>query len=273
MNVEKLWQYVTTQGADIALKIAGAIALWIIGRWAIKLVMRVVGSALERGGRVDATLAKYLISILSVLLTIGLAVGILGYLGIQTTTFAALLAGAGLAIGTAWGGLLTHFAAGVFMQILRPFKVGDFVLAGGVEGTVKEIGLFGTTLVTGDNVTTLIGNNKVFSDTIKNYSDQPYRRVDAVAKIANSVDSVDAIARLKAAVALVPNVVSKPAPDIEILEFTPEGPKLAIRPYCHTDHYWQVFFDTHKAIVQTFAHAGYPAPETPLVQRNVAIAP
>jgi small conductance mechanosensitive channel len=271
MNIESVTNYIATNGIDLVVKIAAAIAMWIIGRWIIKFVMGLVGNAIQRGGKIDSTLANYITSIVSVLLTIGLVMGILGYVGVQTTSFAALLAGAGLAIGTAWGGLLTNFAAGVFMQILRPFKVGDYVSAGGVEGTVKEIGLFGTTFLTGDNVTTVAGNNKIFSDTIKNFSDQPYRRVDAVAKIAHGVDSNDAVLRLKAALAAIPNVVKTPSPDVEILEFTPEGPKLCVRPYCHTNHYWQVWFDTHKAIAQTFGAAGYPVPETPVVQRNLAI--
>jgi len=197
-----------------------------------------------------------------------LVLAVLDIFGVKTTSFAALLAGAGLAIGAAWSGLLGHFAAGIFMQVLRPFKVNDFVQAGGVTGTVHEIGLFGTTIVTPDNVLTIVGNNKVFSESIQNYSTLPHRRVDCGAKVANSVDPLDAINRLRPAIAAIPNVMKSPAPDIEILQFTPEGPLLAVRPYCHTDHYWQVYFDTHKAVVATFGAAGYPVPETPLAPRN-----
>ncbi len=164
--------------------------------------------------------------------------------------------------------MLGNFAAGVFMQVLRPYKVGDFVSAGGVTGTVTELGLFATTLVTPDNVFTVVGNGKIFGDNIHNYSTLPFRRVDCVAKVANSVNPLDAIERLKPVIAAIPNVSKDPAPDIEILEFTPEGPKLCVRPYTHTDHYWQVYFDTHKAIVETFGAAGYPVPETPLAYRN-----
>ncbi len=270
MNLDTVYNYLATNGIDLVIKLAAAIAIWIIGRWVIGLVMKLVSRGIERSGKLEPTVGRYITSILSVLLTIGLVMGILGYLGVQTTSFAAILAGAGLAIGTAWGGLLTHFAAGVFLQILRPFKVGDYVGVGGIEGTVKELGLFGTTLLTGDNVTTMVGNNKVFSETIKNYSTQPHRRVDCVAKIANGVDSSDAIRRLKTALAGVANVKLTPAPEVEILEFTAEGPKLAVRPYCHTDHYWQVYFDTNKAIATTFGAAGYPTPMTPVMQRNVS---
>lgn len=268
MNTEAIWQFISTQGLDFGLKVLAALAAWILGRWIISLAVRFFTRALEAGKRVDSTLSNYLRSILTVLLNIVLVLAILDIFGIKTTSFAALLAGAGLAIGTAWGGLLTHFAAGVFMQVLRPFKVGDFVQVGGVTGTVSEIGLFGTTVITPDNVQTIIGNNKIFSDTIQNYSTLPHRRVDCVAKVANTVDPLDAIARLRPVIAAIPNVVAKPAPDIEILSFTPEGPLLCVRPYCHTDHYWQVYFDTHKAVVATFGAAGYPVPETPLAPRN-----
>ena len=268
MDVETVMTFLSTQGVDFGLKILGAIAAWIVGRWLIGLVLRAFGAAMERGKKVDATLAHYLKSILGVVLNIVLVLAILDIFGVKTTSFAALLAGAGLAIGTAWGGLLAHFAAGVFMQVLRPFKVGDFVQAGGVTGTVHEVGLFGTTIVTPDNVMTIVGNNKIFSDSIQNFSTLPVRRVDCAAKVANSVDPLDAIARLKAAIAQIPNVAASPAPDVEIMQFTPEGPLLCVRPYTHTSHYWQVYFDTHKAVVATFGTAGYPVPETPLSPRS-----
>ncbi len=268
MNVEAIVKFLSTEGADFALKIVAALAAWIIGRWLIGLLLRAFGALLDRGRRVDATLAHYLRSILGVVLNIVLALAILDIFGVKTTSFVALLAGAGLAIGTAWGGLLAHFAAGVFMQVLRPFKVGDFVQAGGITGTVHEVGLFGTTLITPDNVLTIVGNNKVFGDSIQNYSTLPVRRVDCVAKVANSVDPMDAIARLKAAIVQIPHVAAQPAPDIEILQFTPEGPLLCVRPYTHNDHYWQVYFDTHKAVVATFGNAGYPVPDTPLAARS-----
>jgi small conductance mechanosensitive channel len=270
MNLDTILTYISTNGVDLAVKIFAALAFWIIGRWIIGFVVGLISKGISRSGKIDATMAKYIASIASVLMTIGLVMGILGYMGVQTTSFAALLAGAGLAIGTAWGGLLSHFAAGIFMQVLRPIKVGDYVSAGGSEGTVTELGLFGTTLLTGDNVTTIIGNNKVFSDTIKNFSAQPHRRVDCVAKVANGVNTNEAIAKLKAAVAAIPNVKQSPAADVEILQFTPEGPLLCVRPYCHTDHYWQVYFDTNKAISATLAAAGYPVPMTPMMQKNVS---
>ena len=269
MNMEVIWNFLSTQGADFGLKILGAIAAWVIGRWLIGLAVRLIGAGLEKGQRIDPTLTQYLKSIISVLLTLVLVLAILDIFGIKTTSFAALLAGAGLAIGAAWSGMLGNFAAGLFLQVLRPYKVGDFISAGGTLGTVKELGLFATTVLTPDNVLTVVGNNKVFSDNVQNFSAEPFRRVDCVAKVANSVDVMDAIARLRPAIAAIANVQDAPAPDIEILQFTPEGPLLCVRPYTHNDHYWQVYFDTHKAIVSTFGAAGYPVPETPVVHRTV----
>lgn len=273
MNTEAIWTFITTQGVDFGLKVIGALIAWAIGRWLIGLAQRLVGKALERGKRMDPTLSNYLVSILGVVLNIVLILAILDMFGIRTTSFAVLLAGAGLAIGTAWGGLLTHFAAGVFLQVLRPYRVGDFVTVGGVTGTVKELGLFGTTLISPDNTVVTVGNNKVLSETIQNFSTLQWRRVDVTAKIANGVDVGDAIQRLKAAVSEIPNVSKEQPPDVEILQFTAEGPLLAVRPYTHTDHYWQVYFDTHRAIVETFGAAGYPTPETPMVQRHLTPPP
>ena len=268
MNFETVRTFILTQGADFGIKILGAIFLWIVGRCLIGLVSGLLRRLLARNAHLDPTLARYMGSILGALLNLVLILAILQVFGVQTTSFAALLAGLGLAIGTAWGGLLAHFAAGVFMQVLRPFKVGDAVTAGGVSGTVHELGLFSTTIITPDNVMTTVGNNTIFSGTISNFSTMPVRRVDLTAKVANGVDVQDAIERLRAAVAKIPNVSDTPAPDVEILSFTPEGPLLCLRPYTHNTSYWQVYFDTNRAIVDTFREAGYPTPETPLAPRQ-----
>ncbi len=254
------WQsFMSTTLGELAVKVLAAIAFWIVGRWLIGRVIAVMQAAMNRN-HVDPTLTKYLGSIVAVMLNIALVLGILGYFGIQTTSFAALLAGAGVAIGAAWSGMLGNFAAGAFMLILRPFKVGDFVQIGGITGTVHELGLFGTTLITPDNVMTLVGNGKVFGDTVSNYSALPFRRVDRTAQLAGGVDVAEAIARLKAAVAAIPNVKDNPPPDVALLDLNLVGPVIAVRPYCHTDHYWQVYFDTNEAIVRVAQEAGWPAP-------------
>ena len=117
---------------------------------------------------------------------------------------------------------------------------------------------------------TIVGNNKVFADTIQNFSANPYRRVDLVAQLNHGVDHRDAVSRLKARLVKIPKVATNPAPDVEILSFNERGPVLAVRPYVHTDHYWQVYFDTNKAIRATFGAAGYPAAEAHLHVRHKA---
>lgn len=245
--------------ADVGLKIVGAIILWIVGRWLIKFAIGLVSNSLKKS-TIDPTLIVYLKSTLGVLLNVILVIAILGFFGVETTSFAAILAAGGIAIGAAWSGLLAHFAAGVFLVILRPFKVGDFITAGGMTGTVEEIGLFVTTINTPDNVKTFIGNNTIFSDTIQNFSANAYRRVELVAQLDNTVDPNEAIALLKGRLAQIPNALTNPAPDVEILEFTPMGPVLAVRPYCNNADYWQVYFDTNKVIREGFGQAGFPAP-------------
>jgi len=261
MKLENIEEFLMTTGADLAIKVLAAIAFWIVGRWLIGKVVGVIQATMGRNN-VDPTLTKYVGSIIAVALNIALVLGILGYFGIQTTSIAAMLAGAGVAVGVAWSGLLAHFAAGAFLLVLRPFKVGDFISAGGTLGTVQEIGLFATTIVTPDNVLTVVGNNKLFSDNIQNFSALPVRRVDRIAQLANGVDPLDAIARLKAAVAAIPNVATSPAPEVTLLDFRLEGPQIAVRPYTHTDHYWQVWFDTNEAIARVGAEAGWPAPSS-----------
>jgi small conductance mechanosensitive channel len=243
----------------VAWKLAGALALWIVGSWLIRFTLRLVSASMSRH-HVDATLARYLHTGLSIALKIILIVAILGFLGVETTSFAALLAAGGVAVGVAWGGLLANFAAGVFLVFLRPFKVGDFVSAGGVVGTVDSIGLFGTTINSSDNVLNIVGNNKIFSDTIQNFSANPYRRVDLTATISNAVDHHHAMRILKEGLKKIPNVLAAPEPTVDVLQFTPAGPVLCVRPYCKNDDYWQVYFDTNRMVREAFGDAGFPAP-------------
>jgi len=259
-NFSPMMQTTITILTTVGLKILGAIAIWIVGRWLIGLSLRMISSALTKQ-KIDPTLIRYIRSAVAALLNIVLVIAILGFFGVETTSFAALIAAAGIAIGMAWSGLLSNFAGGVFLVILQPFKVGDFITAAGVTGTVEEIGLFATTLNTPDNVKTIVGNGKIFGDTISNFSANPYRRVELTAQLAHGVDPQTAIALLKPALAKVANAMAAPAPDVEILTFNPMGPVLAVRPYCSNEHYWQVYFDTNRLIRDTFAHAGFPVPE------------
>jgi len=269
MNVEAIKNTIIVQGTNFGLKVLGAIALWLIGRWLIGVSINLVRKTLQRQS-VDPTLMNFIGSTIAVLLNITLVVALLGFFGVQTTTFAALLAGVGLAVGAAWSGLLSNFASGAFILILHPIKVGDFITAGGVTGTVEEIGLFVTTINTPDNVRTFVGNSKIMGDNIQNYSANPYRRVDLVAQLHHTVDPKAAIAMLKERIAKIPNVLSTPAPVIEILEFSAFGPVLTVRPFCSNQNYWQVYFDTNRIIREAFGEAKFPAPEQRMLVRNAS---
>ncbi|MFO0557331.1 MAG: mechanosensitive ion channel family protein [Polyangiales bacterium] len=261
MSTTALLEMVYRKGLDVGTKLIGVIILWLVGRFVIGGVKKIMDRGM-RARAVDATIIGYADNVVNVLLNILLVATILGFVGVETTTFAGLLAAAGLAIGTAWSGLLANFASGAFLVILRPFKKGDFISAAGITGTVVDIGMFVTVINTPDNVRTMVGNNKIFSDTIQNFTTNPVRRVDRLAQLAHGADHKKAIAILQAQVAKIANVAESPAPEVSLIDFTLAGPVIAVRPYCHNDHYWQVYFDTNEAIRNGLGEAGFPVPET-----------
>jgi small conductance mechanosensitive channel len=271
MNFEAITQNALTLITQVGLKLLGAVIIWFVGRALIRFATNLLGRALLRQN-IDATITNYILSTIKVLLMLALVVALLGFFGVETTTFAALLAAAGIAIGAAWSGLLSNFAAGVFLVILRPFRVGDFVTVGGVSGVVREIGLFGTTLNTPDSVLTIVGNSKIFSDTIQNYSANEFRRVDLAAQLAHGADHGKAIQILKKGLAAVPNVLASPAPEVEILQFNLAGPVLAVRPYCRPADYWQVYFDSNRLIRESLSDPSFPTPEQHYALRGSAAA-
>ena len=230
------------------LKLVGAVALWIAGGWLIQLAVRILRKSLRQSA-LDATVVAYLINILAAVLRVILVVAILGFFGIQTASFAALRG---------------NFAAGVFLQVFRPFSVGDFITAGGVTGTVEDIGIFVTSLLAPDNVRNIVPNAKLFGDTIQNYSVHAFRRVELVAQLDHSADLSRAIALLKEGIKRVPNQFAGQEADVEVLEFSERGPRLAVRPYTHTSTYWQVYFDTNRMIVDVLGANGFPVPRIPV---------
>ncbi len=244
-----------------AWKLAGALALWVVGWWAINLLSRVLGASLLLKDA-DPTLVVYGQATLRVSLRILLILAVLSIFGVETTSFAALLAGAGVAIGAAWSGLLSNLAAGVFLVVLRPFRVGDVISAAGLTGEVKEIGLFATAIDTADNVRAFVGNTRVINENILNYSANAHRRLELRVQIAHGIDLADAIARVRDKLPAIPNVLQNPEPLVGVTEFNNSGMLLAVRPCCAQRHYLQVFFDTNRMIHDTFEEAGFPVPAT-----------
>jgi small conductance mechanosensitive channel len=246
---------VLTYSVPFILRLFGAVVIWIVGRMIIGGVQRVAARGLEHR-KMDPTLGGYVRSMIGVTLTLLLLLAILTVFGVEPTSFAGLLAAGGVAFGMAWSGLLSNFAAGVFLVILRPYQVGDTITAGGVTGVVREIGLFATTLDTGDNIRNFVGNAKIFGDTIQNFSANPYRRVDLKAQLAHGVDLEKTMGKLRARLPEIPHVVKDPAPSVELLEVNPTGPVLAVRPSCPNDHYWNVYFAANQVIAEVCFKAG-----------------
>jgi len=259
MDFSALLVKVTEWLSQFGLKVLGAIVIWIVGTWLIKTAVSLVSKSFSKSVQ-DKTLVTYLGTGIGVVLKVILIVALLGYFGVETTSFAALLAAFGIAIGAAWGGLLANFAAGAFLVFLRPFKVGDIISAGGTTGTVEEIGLFSTIINTPENVRTYVGNNKIFSDSIANFTANSYRRVDLLAQLDHSVNIKDAIALLQKNAQSVPNVVADPPVEVFIVTFNQSGPVLAVRPYTNPVYYGQVVGDTNMMIADSFGSAGYPIP-------------
>lgn len=238
----------------ILWKFAGAVVIWLVGSWAIKVV-RAAMRRFMRVRRLDPTLAIYMDTGAGAVLQLLVLIAVLGVLGVETTSFAALLAAAGIAIGAAWSGLLSNFAAGLFLLTFRPFKVGDTISAAGVTGVVREIGLFVTTIDTQDNVLTFVGNNKLFSDNLQNFSANSFRRVDLTAYVPPTANLEGTVTRLLERLRTIPHVLDQPVPRVQILTFSQTGPVLSVRPFCHHDHYWQVYFDANRAISEVLLEA------------------
>jgi len=260
MDVNQILNTSTELITQAGLKIIASIILWFVGRKLISFGVKIASTTLS-ANRTDPTIIKYLVSSISVVLNIVLIIALLGFFGVATTSFAALLAAAGVAIGAAWSGILANFAAGAFLIVFRPFRVGDYISVAGLSGTVKEIGIFFTIMDTPDHVQTIIGNNKILSDNIQNFTSNAYRRVDLTVTIDHSVDQTYAMQILREGLDQIPNVLPTPAPEVAIFSFSSSGLVLIVRPYCKPTNYWQVYFDTNRLIRELSVNAGFPAPQ------------
>lgn len=256
-------------GVPLAGRVSAALALWIFGGYAIRLTVAAT-TRVMRVRKLDATLARYSENFLRITLKILLAVAVLGVLGVATTSFAAILAAAGVALGMAWSGLLANFAAGVLLVLLRPFRVGDTITAAGVTGTVREIGLFACVLDNNDNVRVLIGNNKLFSENIINYSANAWRRIEVRVQLAHEADTEDALKRLVDTVAALPGVRPEPAPEAVVTELNPLGTLVVVRMNVAQADYQRTLAAAHRALGATIRDAGWPIPESRSAQRTLS---
>lgn len=249
------------------LKIIAAIAIFFIGRWLAKLIKNVLQKTMERA-KVDHALVGFTCSLVHAGLMIFVILAALGQVGVQTTSFIAVLGAAGLAVGLALQGSLSNFASGVLIIIFRPFKVGDFVEGGGATGVVKEIHIFTTTITTPDNKRVIVPNSKMMGDNIVNYSAEGTRRLDLTACISYG-DSVDtAKAALMDEVTKNELVLKDPAPFVGVSAMNDSSVDLAVRPWVNAANYWPAFFALNEAIKKRLEAEGLTIP---FPQRDVHI--
>lgn len=244
---EQLFQKLFELGPNLL----AAIVILVGGYVAVKLVTAVVRRALEKS-RVDTTLARFVASLVNMLLLALVIVAALAKLGIDTTSFAAIVAAAGLAIGFALKDSLGNFASGVMLIGLRPFKAGDYVEAGGVSGSVQEVSIFSTVLKTPDNKMVIVPNGSITASSITNFSAFDTRRLDLVIGIGYDDDIAKAKRILEEILAADERVLEEPKPVIAVLELGDSSVNLAVRPWAQTSDYWPLHFDLLETIKTTF---------------------
>lgn len=259
MQMEQILIKVQELAAVYGLKLIAAIAIFIIGRWAAKIVRRVIERLMEKS-KMEATVSGFLGNITYFALLAFVIIAVLSQLGIQTTSFIAVLGAAGLAIGLALQGSLANFAAGFLMIIFRPFKVGDFIEGAGVSGVVEEIQIFSTRLRTNDNKTIIVPNSKLSGDNIVNYSAKDTRRVDLVVGVSYGDDLAKVKSVLSEIIASDTRILSDPAPLVAVSALADSSVNLVVRVWVNSGDYWPVTFDTTEAVKLRFDAEGISIP-------------
>ena len=249
--------------------IIGAILIFVIGRFLISLIKKMVSKLLEKR-HVDAGIQSFVKSLVNILLTILLIIAVIGKLGVETTSFAALLASAGVAVGMALSGNLQNFAGGLIVLLFKPYKVGDWIESQGVSGTVKEIQIFHTILTTGDNKVIYIPNGAMSSGVVTNYNTQTTRRVEWIVGVDYGEDYNKVQQIVRDILTSDKRILSDPAPFIALHALDASSVNVVARVWVNTADYWGVYFDINKTIYETFNEKGinFPFPQLTVHQGN-----
>ncbi len=245
--------------AMYGLRVLGAIAIFIIGRLVVGILAGLLRRVLDRAGT-DPTLSRFLIALSRIALLTFVIIAALGTLGVQTASFIAVIGAAGLAVGFALQGSLGNFASGVMLIIFRPFKVGDYVEAGGAAGSVEEVNIFHSVLRSPDNRKIIVPNGKITGDTITNYSAMDTRRVDLVFGIGYGDDIRKARQILERICREDSRVLDDPAPTVAVSELADSSVNFVVRPWVKTSDYWTVYFDLTERVKLTFDREGVSIP-------------
>ncbi len=269
ISTDKLIELVQSYG----LPIVWAIVIFIVGRIVARILSNGVAKMMTKS-KVDETLVKFTKSMIYAALMIFVSLAAIGKLGIETTSFAAILAAAGLAIGFALQGTLGNFAAGFMLILFRPFKVGDFVEAGGVTGIIEEVQIFSTKMKSLDNKEITVPNGQIVGSTIVNYSAKETRRVDLVFGVSYNDDLKKVRIVLEDILNSDARILKNPAPTIGVLELADNSVNFAVRPWVKSDDYWPVLFDIQEAVKLRFDAEGisipYPQQDVHIVNKTAA---
>lgn len=254
-------------GISAGKHILAAILIFIIGRFLISLINRFISSLLDRR-RIDVSIKTFLKSLTNILLTVLLIISVISALGVNTTSFAALLASAGVAIGMALSGNLQNFAGGLIILLFKPYKVGDWIENGSVSGTVKEIQIFHTLLETADNKIIYVPNGSMSSGFITNYSQNHTRRIEWIIGIEYGESVEQAEDLLRTLLANDKRILTTPAPFIALHALDASSVNIVVRAWVNNGDYWNVYFDLNRAIYETFNHEGinFPFPQLTIHQ-------
>ncbi len=247
------------------VKVLSAVLILLVGRIAAKIVRSITTKVMQKS-KVDETIISFVNSLIYIGLMAFVIVAAIGKLGVQTTSFVAILGAAGLAIGLALQGSLSNFAAGVLVIIFKPVKVGDFVEAGGATGVVKEVGIFTTILASPDNKKIIVPNAKLTGDNIINYNCNGTRRVDLIAGISYNDDIDKAKKILMDILTADKRILKDPAPMVGVVEMADSSINLVVRPWCNAADYWDIFFDVQEQIKKRFDTEGI---EIPFPQQDI----
>lgn len=261
-KLQILIQQLIDWGVSAGGRLIGAIIIFVVGRFLISFIRKLLSKILSKR-HIDAGIQTFVKSLVNILLTILLIVAVIGKLGVETTSFAALLASAGVAVGMALSGNLQNFAGGIIILLFRPYKVGDWIESQGVSGTVREIQIFHTILTTADNKVIYIPNGALSSGTVTNYSREETRRVDWVIGVeyGESYDKVESTVRR--ILAADPRVLATPEPFIALHALDASSVNVVIRVWVKSSDYWNVYFDMNKTIYSVFNEEGigFPFPQ------------
>ena len=259
MNFNNIIPNLQAFAALYGLKIVAAIVIFVVGRWVARALRNVAKKMMAKGD-VDETLISFVGNLTYITLLAFVIIAALNQLGIQTTSFIAVIGAAGLAIGLALQGSLANFAAGVLMIIFRPFKAGDYIEGAGVAGVVEEIQIFATQLKTPDNKTIIVPNAKMMGDNITNYSAKDTRRVDMVIGVGYGDDLKKVREILEDILAKDDRILEDPAPTIGVLELGDNSVNFAVRPWVKKEDYWGAYFDVTETVKRRFDEEGISIP-------------